>query len=396
MHTVFVPALNPMPAVFPTGVFPAVNPAMSTAGLFAPTGGPGSSAYTDISSHRMMFPPPEFHVTPMYAAPAQNGVGSSGSLPPAGNGNGGSNGSDGKGRKKGAADPFEAATELRRMIPETMRSDELTKQVGTALQGFATVSDKLRYIGNVAALLESIPLDTIRFSPLALTGVAHYVANRADELTGYVTPGGVTVQTGVDEANMLKPLFNFVVRLERKLLQDRSLTTDASLMIAGVHFIFVRKGMYTYVLKDSAAGEKPSIGLISTVLHLLDIIKRYDAAGVQRDARFVRAFLEEVRNVHGIPQDALKWAIDKYHELMDGNFTALSAMKDEPDILEAGIRPLDLAVVDFTRGLYLFSPQIYKRLSAGLEEIGLGEYAERYAKRAEEEYLIASQLGLVE
>lgn len=393
MNTVFVSPLNPIAAVFPVGVLPAVNPAIPTTGLFAAAGSQAFSAYTDISGHRMMFPPPEFQVIPMFAAPVQNGGGSNAGLPPAGSGNGGSIGGGGNGRKN---DPFEAVNQIRRMIPEIRRSDELTRQIATSIEGFATIAEKLQYIGGVSSLLESTPPETFRFSTLALASIAHDIASRADELTGYVTPGGVTVKTGVDEANMLKPLFNFTVGLEKLLLQKHSLVTDASLMIAAVHFIFVRKGLYTYALRDAAAGKENPVALILTVLHLLDILKRYDVAGFQRDTRLVKAFLEEVRATHKIPQDAGRWALQKYHEMTDGNLAALSVMKKEADILENAMSLFDPSVNDFTRGLYLFSPGIFGYLAAGFTEMGLGQYAEKYAKRSQEEFTTASQLGLTE
>jgi hypothetical protein len=396
MHTVFVSALNPAAAVFPGWVFPIFNPAAPATGLLTQTFGCGASHYTDSSRYRMMFPPPQFHVTPLHAAPAQNGGPLDRILPPsAGNGNGGSNGSGGNGKKNGAVNPYEAAMELRSMISESADSRELIEKMGSTLKVLGSVADQLIYIKEAVVLLNSIPFETFRFSPLELLSFAHHVSNMADELTGVVVPGGVTVHKGVNENEMLKPLFNFIVRLEQRLMNQKILTNDASIMIADIHFIYARKGLCA-ADDNMPAGQESPLKLALTVLHLLDITKRYDTAGLRNNSVRTRTFLEEIKSTYKIPSDARSWALAFYEEIMNSNLTALGALKDDPDIIEAAMHPLDAAINDFTRGLYLFSPGIFRYFANGLANAGFGQYAEQYARRAEEDLLTALRLGLTE
>lgn len=378
------PAMAFFTMVMPLMSLPRMGPVLPVTSFGAAIELPPAARYRQLTV-------PTFRVPAIFSAesgPATEEI----ATPPRGTekeidspGGGGGSGGNGKAGRVSYRDLFH---DLKADLPEIRTAAQLIARLEDDIEKCADVENKLGYIGDVAFLLEA---SEGRFGPAGLIEVSHRLAQKADELTGYLTPTGFTTRVPVNIHNNVKPLFRISVDMERKLLEANELKQETTAWIADIHSVHARKGLYFYAMN----GEKTDIQALElTVLVLLDAVKRFEVLGLGGNAEKAQTFLREVQKRHFLPPVLWSWAMVRLEKEVNTNIAALAEWKGDQDIFDSLWEPLRLAWNDTARGIYVYSPQMLKKISDAFGRHGLQDLSSQYAARANSDRAIAQKLGI--
>lgn len=254
--------------------------------------------------------------------------------------------------------------------------------------------NKLRYLHGAAVVIERMSADEADRDPHNLLTSVHRLASVTDDVMDFIDAVDQHEEYGVDIADITRPLYIAADRAESAILSRRELTLEVQEMIADVHSLEARKGLYYRALRKRDELPQNNPGLYLTVLHLLDASARYTVLGLYDKAEILEDYLAGVSVAHNLPDDTLLWALATFDTAVDINVEFVARTRFDARSFDPLYDALRLAWKAMTRGIYTFSPYMFQSIAAALEHNGLEELSWHYNDHTKFSMETAKKLGL--
>lgn len=346
-------------------------PVFATSDVFFDVFAPSDMSGVFVGSPQGMYllAQQQFRVPTLFASPPRSigGGGSTGDLPPAGDG-----GRSGGPKDGSAVDDLVMA--FRALLPEIKTATELVEIVDEDIGAIGSKADRLRYIGRIGTMLvaEDGITATLGFEPLLRA--AHFITMKADAFMDHITAQGRSEDLGTDEHDVLDPLMFLANRMELELVDTGELTYELFQMAADVYAVQASKGQYSRILSSE---RKNRLAWALLELSIFDIFNRYNVARKPGEAHRVLSFLMAALDHNRREPSGLKSAQD------------VIVKEAERDIMRyiggtGNVESIDKQMLGSGRPwgkalrIYTFSPSILEQLAERFQKRGIDRLAAIY------------------
>lgn len=278
------------------------------------------------------------------------------------------------------ADPYELGKRMADRLRSTDDVDDINRDLVADLSTLTTPVDRLNYLSYFSTNFTAP--GKVKLAPRDTVEVLHGISAVIDAHTPHITPRGEEFHMGSDVYNASSPLFEASLQRERELIAAGCLDRATSQQIADIHSVFARKGRTSYLLHDMKR-DRGRVDPAVLILLATTTVARYAALDMQERADGIRMFMRSLTEYVGVEDPGEEAAVRTLEELIS-EFPLFGNMIIS---YEVGFRSM-------FRGLYLFSPHLYKFSAGHLSAQGHPELAEKHSNRAQRDQGIADHLGL--